>query len=549
MFSQGRVRSYQPVILSVVAVMLFGSQLMAQKFATLPVTEPSRGERKLARDLAKGSAATDAARGALAKVVEAEMRRLTSPDDVDRYSSIRMGIYNEYLATYRPEAAEARKIVIDQIVKFGSGIAQGKNFSPQSRINALALLAELDDLPAIRSEPPSPAAGALAALYKVAGDDTNPAYLRCIALYGLERHIGRFFSDWNPQQKSAIGRMLVGIVNSEAATDLDAPTHAWMVRRAFDCLGATGVAAVADNAIQRLGNPEELPSVRLSAAEYLTQISSSSLSDEQKQNYLFSLAHFTYTQLVAWYEKEDDLLQRATGAAGGGGMYGGMGGYGGMMGGYGGGGYGGDGGGGGYGGDSMYGGMGGMGGMGGYGGYGGAGGGRASKPKAIDTQDWQTILARRKVNQIMQVVHLCLNGRAVADGQIPKKIGRPLSVAQMPAELQAVVTELTEKLEALQEAVNDIAPVKDVNSLLQQAETPIEDIMDLVEAIPGFAERYPDIVEGAELEHVEDKPAEPPAAGNQGAGGQAGDNAAGEGQPGEGNPPQGDNGQGNSNGQ
>ncbi len=138
MLSQGRLYFSKLWIPSLLLIAVLTSDAMAQKYTVLPVTEPTRGERKLARDIVKGGAATDVARDALSKVVEAEMRRLTDPAEVDRYSNIRMGLYNEYLATYRPEAAEARKIVIDQIVKFGSGIAQGKNFSPQSRINALS---------------------------------------------------------------------------------------------------------------------------------------------------------------------------------------------------------------------------------------------------------------------------------------------------------------------------------------------------------------------------------------------------------------------------
>ena len=489
--------------------------------------DATRAERKLAREFAKGGQATDQARAALQKVIQAEMRKLTQKDQMARYETIRSGIYNEYLATYRAGAAEARKIVVQQVVYYGNAIAQNKKFSPASRINAIALLAELDDVPVVRSAPPSPAVGALTPLYQIANNDQAPLYLRSVALYGLERHIGRFFASWDKTKKRLVGSMLVRIVNSTPKSDLDRAAHAWMVRRAFDCLAVTGVNAVADNAIERLGNPDEMPSVRLTAAKYLSLMSSNGLSEEQKQAYLVSLAHFTRSQLVSWYEHEDDLLQRESGAGAGGAM----GGYGGMDGGYGGEGMGMD--------------MGGMGmGM-GYGGeegmYGGAyGAGTGStKVKPIETQDWQTLIARRKVNQVSQMVHLCLNGRPVFEGKVPRKIGRPLSVGELPAELQAIVTDFVEKLESLQEAVNDAEAITDVNSLLQQAETPIEDIMDLVITIPGFAEKYPELAEDEGLEHVPDKPAEQPA--EQPADGAAG--AAAE-QPGDndGQPPAGPNG-------
>jgi hypothetical protein len=132
------------VLLAMTAALLLAPQLIAQQqYTSLPVTEPNSEERKLASALARGGAASDAAKNALAKVVSAEMSKLTQPGEVERYTAIRVGLYNQYLAVYKAEAAEARKIVIDRIVFFGSGIATSANFSPQSRINALALLAEI----------------------------------------------------------------------------------------------------------------------------------------------------------------------------------------------------------------------------------------------------------------------------------------------------------------------------------------------------------------------------------------------------------------------
>ena len=508
MISRGRGWLEMRVLLALSAALLLAPQLIAQQqYTSLPVTEPNSEERKLASALAKGGAASDAAKSALAKVVAAEMSKLTQPGEVERYTAIRMGLYNQYLAVYKPEAAEARKVVIDRIVFYGSGIATSANFSPQSRINALALLAELDDVPAVRTTPPSPARGALAPLFNVARDKNAPLYLRAIALYGLERHISRFFPEFAQNQQRAIGNMLVEIATSEPATELDLPAHAWLVRRAFDCLAATGVGSVADIALARLGNVDELPSVRLAAANYLSKIDASSLSDEQKKNYVLSLAHFARSQFVGWYEHEDDLLKRASGATGG---MGGYGGYGGGYGSYGGGG-GGDYGGGGYGGGDMYGGGGGdM--YGGYGGYGGTSGDTTqNKIKPIETQDWETLLARRKVNQLAQTIYLCLNGMPVKDGQKPAKTGTPLAAAKMPAELEPHVTELIGWLDELQTAVNDPATITDVDSLLRAAEPAIEDLMDGVFEIPGFAEKYPDVVEGEQLETVPDQPEPPPA--------------------------------------
>ncbi|MFN3190043.1 MAG: hypothetical protein ACE361_05925 [Aureliella sp.] len=482
---------------------LLSDVAMAAKYRELKVAEPSSAQRKLARDFIKGAPASDEARKALAAVIDSRVAKLTQESEMANYERIRTGIFNEYLASFKPEADEARKIVVAEIVKYAGGIAGSNQFSPQARINAVSLLAILDDYPIVKGVPPRPAVAAQRPLILIAKNEKSPLYLRSIALYGIERHIGRYFLDWKPQFRGQLGQMLIGIVNSKPASNLDVPAHAWMVRRAFDCLGTTGSTVVADRAIELMGDPDTLPSVRLSACDYMSMVNSSKLTDEQKQSYLISLSHLLRSQLVAWYEHEDDLLSRASGGAAGGGMYGG--------GGYGGGGYGG--GGMGPGGMGPGGGMGGMGPGGGYGGDGmyggGAGAGSSSEVKAIDVQDWQTILARRKANQLAQTVHLCLNSLPTSEARKPKKVGVGLIDAKLPSDLNERVEELIEKLDAFQVAINDVGKSSDVNELLNEAEIPIEDIMDLVLTIPGFGAAYPELAQDQELETVPDKVEQP----------------------------------------
>lgn len=489
----------------------------AENFQKLPVNEPPRAEAKLARDFAKGSQAGEAGKKALEKVIVAEIAKLTHPENAARYTTIRTALFNTYLAAYKPETVEARKVVIDQIAKYCNGIGSSANFSPQARINAVSMLADLDDRPAIKAAPPLPSQKALLPLYNIAKNPKNPVYLRSIALYGLERHIGRSFRSWPKNTRSLVGKTLVQIALSKPKGDLDIQENAWLVRRALDCLAATRVAALADQAIEMIGDPEQLPSVRVSAANYMRFLNADALSDKQKQDYIVSLAHLLRSQLVSWYENEDNLLSRATGGSAG--MAGG---YGGMM---------GDGGYGGGGGDDMYGGggMGGPGGMGG-GGYGGGdggyggmmggggygGGSTGKKVKAVDVQDWETLLARRKINFVAQVAHTCLDAVPVAEARKPRNLGKPIAEAKLPTDLKDDVTELITLLDAFQLAVNDASKITDVNSLLQEAEVPIEDIMDFVLTIPGFTQKYPELAEGEELEAVPDAPPEQPADGDPG---------------------------------
>lgn len=302
------------------------------KFTEIPFKEPSPAQRKLARDFIKGGAASAQSQAAIEAVIKAEMSKLTSSKLMANYGSIRTNLYNEFLASFRPSADAARKVAVAQIARYGGGIATSKNFSPQARINALSLLAVLDDYPTIKSTPPRPAKAALRPLIQIARDKAAPVYLRSIALYGVERHIGRSFPEWAANIKKSLGSLLVEIMNSKPGSDLEIEGHSWMVRRALDCAAATKSTIVADRAVALVGDPKTLPSLRLSAASYLSMTRSDSLKEEQKKAYLVSLSHLARSMLVDWYEHEDDLLNRDSKGSGGmyGGMGGGMGGMGGM---------------------------------------------------------------------------------------------------------------------------------------------------------------------------------------------------------------------------
>ena len=380
------------LILSFVFTIHATDFLAAEKYTELPSLEVSREERSLARQFSKGDAGAGnaAARDAFRKYIGNDLRRLTQIKEISRYGDIRNSIQNSYLAIYKEELKAARAEAITQIVYYANGVAKSNKFSPQSRINFVALLAELDDQPRIRAAPPLPAKAAFQPLYEIANNAEMPLYLRAIALHGLERQIGvRWYAPgnagWSDEIKQGVQKGMLAIVKSQPKNPIQKNVHAWVQRRAFDCLGAASSPAAVDDALQALGDPKRALPMRMTCAQYLCQLDAASLSDDQKSNYALGLAHLVRSGLVHWYEHEDDLLQRAANTTGGGGMYGGMGGMGMGMGdgmdGY-------DGGGMGMG--SMEGGsMDGYGGgeMDGYGSFGGTG--ANSKIKAVDVQDWE----------------------------------------------------------------------------------------------------------------------------------------------------------------
>lgn len=480
-----------------------------------PAGELSREQDKLARDFVRGRApATEEAKQALRLKMKAEVDRLKFPaaknfadaEALAKLADTRANIDAMWVSGARDQAA--REVAAEALAVYGRQLL-AEDVSPQSKINCMAMLAELDEAGITGAGPPTPSAHAFKVLFAYAGNEQVPLYLRAIALHGLNRHIGRWWptTHWPDNGRKLLEETLTKIVNSEPTSTLDARAHAWMVRRAYDCLSTMGSpwGASANSAINRLADPKALPSLRLASLEYLSQLDISGFPADKKSLYLVGLAHFTRSQLAEWYEREDNVLRAKSGAMGAG-MGGGM--MGSSMGGYG---------------DSMGSSMGGYGeggssSMGGYGGsmgssMGGYGGGSASaarKPKPIDTQTWQVRLGRRLVNQISQTVHVALDGVPLPNEQQVAGI-KPLKDAQLTADEQAKVAELVSAIEVLQTAVNDPQLVTTMTSLLTQAEGHIEDIMDLVKEVPGFLERYPELTPDDELPTAEDPEANRPA--------------------------------------
>jgi hypothetical protein len=488
------------------------------------VTELTKDQDRLARDFLRAKiSASDEAQRALALKVRLEVERLRLPDaakfedaqNLAKLDEMRSTLDSTYISGAKDPVA--RKIVSKTVAETCAKIL-AEPVSIQSKINLMAILAEMDETAASGEGPPDPSSDALRVLFQYASSDKVPVHLRSIALYGLNRHLGRWWSHpthWPEGIKTQVVTTLTSIVNSEPKSALDIASHAWLQRRAYDCLTTIGSMAGGNAALKHLADSKALPSLRLSALQYLSRFDLKDAKfEKQNMAYLIGLSHFLRSQLVEWYEREDDFLRSKAGgmgAMGGGGMggygggeAGGMGGYGGEAGGMMGGGYGGGG----------YGGEGGMmgGGMPGGGGYGGEGGGMyggaANKPKPKDTQTWQTRLSRRLVNQISQAVHVALDGKPIAEGTIVTEV-KPISAAQLPAETTAVISKLIEAVDEFQTAVNDPLRVRDITSLLTQAEGHIEEIMDLVKEVPGFLDRYPELIPDEELETATD-PAQTP---------------------------------------
>lgn len=473
---------------------------------TVAAAPPTVAQRNLVRSFVRGDVGTseEAEQAVLAVTTEAFQSMLQSgPDKAAAAGKARYTFQQTYMAQppRNPDAYEARKTFVRACISLAGRTFANPNLKPSAKANVTALLAELDER--VDGSTPVPASDAMKPLYQLATSEKQPLYIRSIALYGLERHLGYRWPKLAENFRASMAGAIAKIAASEPKSHIDIPAHAWLVRRAYDTLGTVRSDLAKAKAIEHLTARETLPSIRLGSAQYLSKLDLLAFEEKEKIDVLVGLSYLLRQHLVMWYEVEEARLQIAAG--GGAGM--GMGGYGGegggpgmggpgMGGGYGGGGYGG--GGPGMGGEGS--GDGGYGGMGGPGYGGGVGGSTRSKP--IDTQTWETIAARRVVNQIAQAVHLALDGIPLPESDVSPEVIKPLVSAELPPIHEKLTRELAELLDALQLAVNDASTITDVRGLLQSVKTPIEDIMLHVLLIPEFTERYPEILEEEGLDEI-----------------------------------------------
>ncbi len=476
----------------VISVSLCGS-VFAQK--EIPTPSFSSQEAGLASNFNRGrQPATDDARKALDKQVLVSVSKLTQAKELTNYPRHRQSVLMLLAETKQPP--EARETVVNAVVRYAGTIARQDTYSPAARINCLALLAELDEKAENNKDqlPPLPSQGAFVELRKLAADPATPPHLRAIALHGVERHARVYWNTrWNDAGRAEIQKIATDILAASPKSALDEQSHAWLTRRAYDILGVAKSPVAIDIAIEQLSEPTAFPSVRLSALTYLCEMDMTALAAEKQAKYMIGLSHFVRSQLVDWYEFQEDIIKRDTNAqaSGMGGMMGGGRSMGGMM--EGGGEEGGGMGGSGYG-DMMGGGGGRM--EGGMGMGMGMGMGSGNNPKPIDTQDWRTRGSRRLLNQVTQQVHIALDGKPLVDADV--QVEKSLLSIDGNAELAAQVTELVTLVEELQTAVNDPVAIKTINTLLTGSKLPIENIMEYSIELPGFTDRYPELADDEE---------------------------------------------------
>ena len=372
-------------------------------------------------------------------------------------------------------SSEGKVVVAKTIIAKGTEIIDG-DYSAPVKINAMLLI-----LDASRLSPND----ALSPLFRYTTNDKLPTYLRCLALSGVHQYAARM----TPGQRDSVAKAMAKIVSAKPTSLTEEKAHWWLVRRGYETLGALYAAPLppaqpnapapqpttspeaARQAMEHLLDPNTLPSVRLSAAEYLTYWDMTTVDEATKNKILVAVAQLLDQEVVGWWEQEDDKTKMASGAMSGGGY----GGYSMMSGGS----------------SEMSTGAGyGSGSDAGYGAYGGGmpgseGSAATGGPKPIDIQKWDLRLARRKLNTYCEVAHMLLNG--LPSGKEDQKdtgLGKGIMEGEVPEPLQRPSTKLLEALDEVQLALND-RTLTTVSSLMTRSQPALVALRDAAEMVPG----------------------------------------------------------------
>jgi hypothetical protein len=504
------------VVLSCMAQHSHGQIAKVEYINTPPAIDPKKltaTENYLNGKLTGPDAAAAAATVPL--LVRHEMAKLTEKYDGNKLPKFKISRdrINSWL-TAPNQSAEARAVLIAELNTVAIGLATNANYLPAHRINAVYILGDLDEARDSKAGTRTPYKKATGNLLQILNDANQVNFVKVPALAALERHVRDGWKAWPDNQKSFVRKAVAAYANNKPKDDLDRAVNSWMVRRSMDILRLMEANDAVDSALAYLADPKELPSLRGSSLEYLQALDPAKFDASQKQLYMLGLVHYLRSQLVDWYQIETDHSKRKTMGGFGGGMGMGPGGMdpGGM--------------GPGSMGDMMGssgdmgmgpGSMGDMMGMSGDG-YGDAGmgsGGRGAgagtaKPKLIDLQDWQTRVARRRLNEVSQSVHKALDGKRLSADPVTAISKLHLSKPDVTFEEDFKLSKLITLVDDLQKAVNDPNRVRTITSLMNFTKMPIEEIMDYSKKLPGFLEKYPELKnDDDELEQAIDPPKQP----------------------------------------
>jgi hypothetical protein len=166
--------------------------------------------------------------------------KMTAPDGMDHLSEIVSDVTGYLERANKGGRPDIARGLSGLTFRSLSRVATG-NHHPTARIAATVIIGGLDSRPVDVSnkKPPVPMASALPILVSLYEDDKNVDGLRAAALQGIHRHAMYSFNTMPDDVKTKLAGMMNDLLDAEAPASRDIAAHAFLQRYAVDILDYT----------------------------------------------------------------------------------------------------------------------------------------------------------------------------------------------------------------------------------------------------------------------------------------------------------------------
>ena len=451
-------------------------------YDTRPIDEAFQNERavrdfqKSKKEMLRGEAEynADQIRQYYQQYLFPKMVQVDHPEEINL---VRAEIFDDLFQMRTPQTrAEDRAAHVKMVADLMTGIIERGNFHPSAKVNAALILGSLDSEFATTKTPPVPYKAALGPLVRLVQNPPSDGLL-VAALQGLERHASVSAVRWDDRTRSSMTNVIVKVLTAPPPVRRSVAAHSYIQRKCLQLLShysSPEHTAAKEFVLKATTDPKADPMLRLACVKLASNtFGDMPIDADQASKGMSGTVELTWSQTRQWIAAVKSQLQKP-----GEGSLGGLGGMGGL-------------GGPGLGGPGIGGGSAGMdGGGGGYEGLAGGGGrggdaGSSKKEYPIDTQPPEVRILRRHLNQILEFVHLGMDGKPKGEGEESPDSG--FLAALKDHETKAQAQEVLQRIAELQEAVNS-DKIKDMESLRKATETKIRNFGKMAAEYPGVEE-------------------------------------------------------------
>lgn len=235
---------------------------------------------------------------------------MTQPEALTEAGTMRDGFFRTYL---RPDLAQGprQQLISGSLLPAMKTIANGANYYPAARLNAVAMIGRLDDRALVRSggstTPPIPSAAGFQFLSNALSDANIPPYLKAAAMQGLMRHLkvdraakGRLLND------AARNKLTTFAVNTiqEKTPGQDQwqkELSYWLKRRSVQLIGEVGTPGSGGKLIDLLmsiaNDDTQTLWMQFDAVQALRQINFTGVPGDKASEVVLCVTNFLHRSL------------------------------------------------------------------------------------------------------------------------------------------------------------------------------------------------------------------------------------------------------------